>query len=125
MRWLLAPAWALWLTAGLVKAQEAAPGPSALPATSVPAPPFVFFEPDDSLLKPSPLGAESLWKDDRPDWHFKADVGLDVLWTRFSGANSPMLGPNLSLGVVNDRGWGVVGNWMQLEQSKSWGVIRK
>jgi hypothetical protein len=71
----------------------------------------------------------SLWKDAAPSYHFTADVGFDVLWTRLGNASGPAIGPNVALGVFNDKGVGVDANWMQLEQSASraavWGYSHR
>src|SRR5271165_6823898 len=108
MRWLMAPAWTVCIAAGMAVAQEAA-APSQ-PAPQPPAPVFAGLQ--DSLLLPSPVtDPESLWNEDRPAWHFTADVGFDMLWTRWSNPGSPAFGPNVSLGVFNDRGLGVGANW--------------
>jgi hypothetical protein len=119
------PVWAVLMTAGLAAAQEA-----VAPAVPPPLPPLpsVLAHPDDSLLSPSPVGT-GLWKDDAPSYHFYADVGFDILWTRLGNPSGPAIGPNVSVGVFNDRGAGVDANWMELDQSTSrsgsWGPLRR
>jgi hypothetical protein len=125
MRWLIAPAWIVGMAACIGLAQDA-----TTPAQPAPQPPPpVFAGVHDSLLLPSPVAEpECLWKEDRPNWHFQADVGLEMLWTHWGNAGSPAFGPNVSLGVFNERGWGLGANWMELEQStksSTWGPMRR
>lgn len=109
MRWQLASTCTVLMTAGMAAAQEAA-------APVVP-PPLPVGQ-DESLLLPSPvIDLRNLWKDDRPSYHFTADIGCDILWTRWSNPGCPAFGPKVALSVFNERDWGVGASWMQLDQS--------
>jgi len=124
MRWLMALTCTVCIAACMAAQDAAAPGqPAPQP------PPPVFAGLHDSLLLPSPVSdPDSLWKEDRPGYHFTADVGFDMLWTRWSNPGSAAFGPNVSLGVFNDKGFGVGANWMEFDQStksSTWGTMRR
>jgi hypothetical protein len=85
------------------------------------APPAPVPEKDRLLLPPPPgLDRDSLWSGDGNghNYHFSADVGFEMLWTRW-GNPHPALGPDASLGVFNEKAFGVSTSWFQADQSTS------
>lgn len=103
-------AWLALTTTDMVIAQQ--PADVSLPALPVP---------EHDLLLPPPPGLDrgSLWGSDGIGYgyHVTADVGVGMWW--ISGAHSPAFGPDLSLGLFNEKGWGVSGRWLQVDQSTS------
>jgi hypothetical protein len=125
MRWFLMPICTVVITAGMAAAQATA-------VTEAPAPLPPFPGGDSLLLLPSPVAdPKNLWDHHDglvPGYHFTADIALEALWMHWNGSSSPAFGPNVSLGVFNEKGFGVGASWMQLEQSNSrsaiWGSRR-
>jgi hypothetical protein len=125
MHWFLMSISTIAISASMAAAQV-----TPVPEAPAPLPPFPGGE--SLLLLPSPVAdPKNLWDHHDglvPGYHFTADIGMEALRTHWSGSNSPAFGPNVSLGVFNEKGFGVGASWMQLEQSNSrstiWGSRR-
>jgi hypothetical protein len=105
---------------------------SAQEATNPPAPaaysPLFTALPVSAPTEPPAVGLGNLWSGDgsRTTCHFFGEVGVGAYWMHGSSpsfGSASMIGT--SLGVMNDRGFGVSAGWMQLSNSSTWSGIRR
>jgi hypothetical protein len=94
------------------------------------APPPVALSVEPTAPITAPLTEIGNFKDGEPGYHLYADVGVGCFWLHGGGVSMPnfgrpavessappLLGPNVSMNLMNDHGWGIGASWWQASQS--------